>query len=294
MLDIGFRAYDFGRFASVDEFASCISGYKKNAFVHLPLNKTITTALAWEEWNEEYIAGIRDVLDSYGISVKVVGCTINPVDPDEDRRKYGIARFKRNLELARAFGSNIVGTESGAWSTDISYSMETFEPYVFDILLSSLDEMVNTAIKNDVTIAIEPVAINSICTQERIRKVLDKFDDRHLSITFDPVNLIPRHGIAESDGTYRRVASDEAQRKFYLPMLREFKDRISIVHAKDYIMLDNGLKKSDLTVLTGAFDWKDFILDIKKEGIEAPMILENLNPSTLKETLDALNMMYGN
>lgn len=292
MIDIGFRAHDFGSFETVEELACTVASYKQPATIQLALGKVIPSARKWQEWDEEYISSVRDTLASHGVSVAVIGCYINPVHPDEEKRAENVARFKRSLELNKAFGCRIVATETGSWTPDITYSAETFEPYVFDIFCKSLEEMLNAAVKNDAIVAIEPVSFHhTICTMERMVRVLEKFQDEHLKVLLDPVNLVPKCGIPELDGSVRRRPSAEAQRRYFMPLLDAFQDRLCALHGKDYILDDNGLKYGKKPILTGVFDWPAFFKELRERGIDVPMSLENHDPKTLRETLKALSAL---
>lgn len=295
MLDIGFRAHDFGFADSLDSFIETVHHYINGGKLHFAPHKTIRNLLPWTEWTEDYASSIKEKLLDNEITIEVLGCTINPVHPDPDMRRLEIERYKKNLRLSHCFGASIVGTETGSWSPSLSYSAETFEPYVYDIFLSSLDEMLNEAIKRDAVIGIEPAAfIHTICSPERLRMFLETFDDEHLMVTMDPVNLIPRSGIAEPDGSYRRCPSEDAQREYYTPLLEDFRERIAVLHAKDYKLTAEGFKKGDLTALTGVFDWKGFLSLVKRLDLNVPIILENMNPDTLLMTIERLNALYAN
>lgn len=290
MFNIGFRAHDFGSFNSASELANVVSEVKSPAVIQLALNKVIPSARKWTQWDEEYISSIRDDLAAKGVSAAVVGCYINPVHPDKDEREQQLQRFKRSLELNKAFGCKVVGTETGSWTPKITYSPETYEEKVFETLLNSIDFMLNQAIKNDAICAIEPVAFpHTMCTVERTVRVLDKFQDEHLKLIFDPINLVPRLGIPELDGSYRAIPSQEAQLNYITTCLDAFKERLCIIHCKDYILNEDGLKKGDLPVTTGVFRWDLFFKELRKRNLYVPILLENHNPKTLKETLATLN-----
>lgn len=292
MLEIGYRAHDFGVFDTLDEFIRSVHKYKDQAFVHIAPAKTIKNLKNWKDWDDEYVQSIKEKLLKNNIEIKVLGCTINPVNPNKEKRDEEIERYKKNIRLSKSFGAAIVGTETGSWSEAISYSTTTFEPFVYDILLYSFDKMLNEAIKYDAIIGIEPAAyVHTICSPERLRDILERFNDRHFMVTMDPINLIPRSGIIERDGSYRAKPTEEAQRDYYMPLL-DFKDRIAILHAKDFILTNEGYKKGDLTALTGVFDWKSFMREIKKRGFDVPIILENMNPTTLVETENKLRSYY--
>ena len=267
-----------------------VSSIKTPSSIQLALGKVIKPSRAWEDWDGEYISSITADLAAYGVSTAVVGCYINPVHPDEEEREKNIRRFIKSLSLTEAFGCRIVGTETGSWTKDISYSAETYTDKVFSVFLNSLEKMLTAAEKHDAVCAIEAVSHHhTICSVERMAKVLSLFPSDHLKVIYDPVNLVPVNGIKEADGSYPAHPSQEAQRKFYTEALDAFGNRICAIHCKDYILNEKGFKKGDLPALTGVFDWKNFFKELKKRNIASPVLLENHNPATDRETLLALN-----
>ena len=289
MKNIGFRAHDFGSFPSADALGKTVASFKSPASIQLALGKVIKPSRPWTEWDEEYISSVREDLSRHGVSVAVVGCYINPVHPDEDERRRNVERFCRSLELNRAFGCRIVGTETGSWTSDISYNVETYTEKVFTVFLKSLEQMLKAAEEHDAVCAIEAVSFrHTICSVERMARVLETFRSGHLKVIWDPVNLVPLTGIVETDGSNPARPSAEAQRRFYTEALDAFGDRICAIHCKDYVLQENGLKKGDIPVLTGVFDWKGLAKELEKRSIEVPILLENHNPATLRETLSTL------
>ena len=61
---------------------------------------------------------ISDKLKARGIHVAVLGCYINPTDPDENKRQLSVARFIEHLKYAKIIGADMVGTETGRYSSD--------------------------------------------------------------------------------------------------------------------------------------------------------------------------------
>ena len=290
MKNIGFRAHDFGTFSSVEDLGKTVSQVRSPSFIQLALGKVIKPSRSWQEWDEEYISGVRDTLASYGVSIAVVGCYINPVHPDGEKRKENIVRFKTSLRLNRAFGCPVVATETGSWTPDISYNVETYTDKVFTILLESVEQMLDEAEKNGCICALEAVSgHHTICSVERMMKVLDTFKSDHLKVVYDPVNLVPVNGIRELDGSYPARASAQAQRRFYTEALDAFSSHICAIHCKDYVLDEKGFKKGNLPALTGVFDWENFFKELRKRGLDVPVLLENHNPATLSQTLSALD-----
>lgn len=293
MRKFGFRAHDFGSFPSVEALASTISEVQSPTLLHFALNKAVPSARSWKDWDEDYALSIRDTLAKKGITIAIASGYINPVNPDPSiRAKEHVARFVRTVELAKAFGSTIVGTETGSVTLDNSYSQETSNPKNLKTFYESLDQMLNAAIRADVTCAIEAVAKqHTICSIERMARTLEKFNDPHLQVIYDPINLVPWIGIGETDGSVMKEPSHEAQASFYNQAFDAFSSRICAIHCKDYRLDEKGWKIGNLNAPSGVFDWKGFFAELDKRQINVPILLENLNPNTVKADLQTLKAL---
>ena len=286
---IGYRAHDFGSFDSASALGERIESIRPS-FIQLALNKVIPSARPWEDWDEEYISGIASALMQHGVTVAIIGCYINPINPDKEARKREIQRFGKSLSLSSAFGCPYVGTETGTASPAGGYSIETSSPENLKIFYDSLSEMLDLAEKYDAYVAVEAVARNhTISSIERMAGILEKFHTKRLRTIFDPVNLLPYTGIPEKDGVPLKVPSEEAERRFVCDVLDLYGDTLAAIHCKDYILdPETGTKTGDLPALTGIFRWQNFAEELRKRNIDIPWILENHNPKTVKETAETL------
>lgn len=291
MIRIGYRAHDFGKFNTPAELGKTIREKTgENSFIQLALNKSFPTARSWQEWDEEYIHNVIEELGKYGVSVKIVGCYIQPTHPDEEKRKSDIERFKKSLSLNRAFECKLIATETGTRNPKGGYSPETADPKYIDLFYSSLSEMVDAAEKYDAYTLIEGVNHqHTIASLERMKNMMDKFPSNRLKVLFDPINMVDYSGIRERDGVPLQHPTKEACRDFYAPILDAYGDRLAAIHTKDYRLDENdGHKIGDIPALTGVFDWEGFAKEIKKRNIDVPWSLENHNPDTCKKTKDIL------
>ncbi|MFA6689570.1 MAG: sugar phosphate isomerase/epimerase family protein [Sphaerochaetaceae bacterium] len=288
-MQLGFRAHDFGKFATADELATVIETFQTPSSIQLALKKVIPTALDASDYTPRYIDGIRQALAAHGVHVAVIGCYINPVHPDPEQLEAHLKRFETHLKFNREFGCRIVGTETGSLNPDCSYHPDTSEPAVFDRLCRSIGRLLEAAVKYDGIVAVEAVSrSHTICSIARMVRLLEKFDTPHLRVIYDPVNLTPWTGIPELDGSVRRHPSQEAQRSFFRQALDAFGDKIVAIHAKDYVLDEAGRKIGDIPLGTGTMDWKCLAQELQERLIDVPVLLENLNPATLTQTLDYL------
>ncbi len=293
MLKLGFRAHDFGSFSSIEELSCHIESFYPESIIQLALKKVIPSSRPWQEWDGEYASYIRDTLSAHGVKIAILGCYINPVHPDEEKRKNEILRFKKNLELHTYFGTRIVATETGTQNPKGGYSPLTSDPKYLELFYSSLSEMVDTAEKYGALCTIEAVNhTHTMTSLERMADMLEKFPSKNLKVLLDPINLVPYTGIREKDGSELTRPTAEAQKAFYAPILDVYGDRLVAIHCKDYVLSEEGTKIGNLPALTGVFDWQGFMREMKKRHYDIPWSLENMNPATVKETVTRLHQMW--
>ena len=285
MLRIGFRAHDLGSFNSAAELGQTVEKIRKESFIQLALNKVIPSARPWQEWDEEYISSLSSTLKEHGVSIAIIGCYINFIEPDEEKRRREIARFRKSLSLAKAFGCPYVGTETGNANPTGGFSLDTSDRKNLEIFRDGLSQIVDAAESYGSYVAIEAVSrVHTISSPERLSSILDEFRSDHLKVIFDPVNLIPWTGIPEYDGVPLKVPSEEAEGSWVRSILDIIGDRLAAIHCKDYYLDEDGTKVGNIPALTGCFRWKAFAEELHRRKIDVPWLLENLNPKTVQNT----------
>jgi len=289
-MHIGFRAHDLGKFTTVQELAQRAASFQHPVTIQLAMKKVIATAKDPSAYTPEYVQAIHDDLAKEGVSIAVIGSYINPVHPDAEVRKRMLADFATNLRFTKEFGCRLVATETGSVHPDCSYSPDTYEPEILDRFHASLEFLLEQAERYDAIVGIEPVNhAHTICSIQRMVDLLDRYPTPHLGVVFDPVNLVGYTGIPESDGSFHRHPSREAQQRYFAEALDAFGPRIKAIHVKDFILSEQGTKIGDLTAGTGVMDWHLFNAELEKRHIDVPCLLENLNPDTLTKTLASLS-----
>jgi sugar phosphate isomerase/epimerase len=275
MLKIGLRAHDYGTNVSPEKLADILAPYKP-ACIQLALAKALSGVPGHGGLCPGYARGIRKVFEERGISIAVLGCYINPVHPDPEVREKQLRRFEEHLRFARDFGCSLVGTETGSCNGDCSFHPDTEKPAVFDLLCQSLERLVKTAEKCGSIAAIEAVAgQHTVSSIEKMRTVLRRLASPCLKVIYDPVNLIPKAGLFQS------------QKDFFAEAFTAFEDDIAAVHAKDFRM-DAGVKSGALPAGTGELDYPALLSLIaeRKPGID--ILLENSSPDTGKQAIEFL------
>jgi len=267
MLQIGLRAHDYGTNVSPERLAEILGEFQP-ASIQLALAKSLRDAPKPRSLSQGYARYIRQTLEAKGIPIAVLGCYINPVHPDPDAREKHLYRFEEHLRFARDFGCAMVGTETGSLNGDCSFHPDTEKPETLDLLCRSLERLVATAEKCGSIAAIEAVADqHTVHSIEKMELVLRRLASPALRVIYDPVNLIPKSGLQESQGD------------FFARTFDAFGDKIAAIHAKDFRM-ENGMKNGALPAGTGDLDYRALLRIVmeRKPGID--ILLENSSPDT--------------
>ncbi len=288
MLDLGFRAHDFCKFASAQDLAATAAIFRKNACLHFAPYKALENSP--KPLTSEWAQQVKRTFDSNGIRVAILGCYINPVHPDLEKRESELKLFENGLEMAHLLGNPIVATETGSHDARNIRCEETWTDKNFSIFLNIIERLLTKAVNNNVTMAIEAVADkNTIDTPQRMIKVMQTFESPNLRVLFDAVNIMPINGVDNYETYY-----DEA-----VSMLAPY---ICAMHLKDFIWADRldsypfatgPVKKGTIPIGEGLMPWKTLFNIYKKYHVDnVPMTLENFNPKTLKQSLEFIETTY--
>lgn len=225
---IGIRAHDFGKLP-LEKLVEEING-KGFTAVQLALNKAVEGINSGSgTLNPGMGQYIGDTFRKNNIRIAVMGCYINPIEPDENERRISLDRFKEHIRYARDFGCNIVATETGSINQDWSFNIENNSEQTWQKMVVSIKELVNEAEKFGVFVGIEGVIRHIVNSPSKIKRLLDTIDSNNLQVIFDPVNLLDMDNYQRQDEIIREC-------------IEMFGDRIVIVHAKDFVIQDNELK----------------------------------------------------
>lgn len=285
MLDLGFRAHDFGKFSNAESLALTVESFLSPACLHLAPYKVLpqTEKPLTCEWAEK-TAGI---FAKHNIRTAILGVYINPVHPDDNKREEEIRTFENGIEIARSLNNPIVATETGSADARNIRCEETWSERYFSIFMNNIERLLKKAEDNHVIMALEAVADkNTIDTPQRMLKVMETFNSPNLRVLFDAVNILPIHGVENYSSYF-----DEA-----VAMLSPY---ISCMHIKDFVFKDSNsefpfadgsVKKGTIPAGEGIMPWPVIFSIYRKYNLMGvPMTMENFNPETLKESIDYVN-----
>ena len=244
-LNLGIRAHDMEK-RQLKELASAIAG-KNLQCIQLALKKSLDDMNIKPGSLSPGIARlIKQEFQKHQIDIAVLGCYVNMIHPDPIERRAGLDYFKEHIRFARDFGCSIVGSETGNVHAENGYTKDNFLEGPFQAVVESVRELVDEAEKFGVIVGIEAGVNHPIYSPRTMKRLLDAIPSNNLQVIFDPVNLLTTE-------TYHN------QRNIIQEAFDLFGNRIVILHAKDFQIMDGELKTvpvgQGLLDYTHIFSW---------------------------------------
>ena len=288
MLDLGFRAHDFCKFSSATALASTAASFRQNSCLHFAPYKALENVPKplTPQWAKE----TKNSFATKGIRVAILGCYINPVHPEPEKRESELKVFENGLEVASYLGNPIVATETGSLDARNIRCENTWTDKNFCAFLNIIERLLNRAIKNNVTMAIEAVADkNTIDTPQRMLKVMQTFESPNLRVLFDAVNILPIKGVDNFETYYDEAVSMLAP---YICAMH-LKDFVWAEHLNEFPFATGPVKNGTIPIGEGLMPWKTILGIYKKYKVDkVPMTLENFKEATLKRSLEFVESTY--
>lgn len=170
------------------------------------------------------------VADSFareGVRIGVLGCYINPIDPDPALRRRQIDRFKEHLRFARDFGTSLVATETGSVKAYKAVHPDASDEAMWSLLRSAVEELVEEAGRFGVFATIEASQSEVVRTPEQMQRLLEEVPSPHFGVLMDPVNLL-------------NASNYERQHEIVKRAFELWGERIVMAHIKDFDITPEG------------------------------------------------------
>ena len=276
IMRIGIRAHDVA-YAPLDEL---IPNIHKQGFhcMHIALSKSIKEFKPGVETMTPGLAMyIKELCAENKVDVAVLGCYLNLCNPNPEKHKEIVEKYKAHIRFASILGCGVVGTETGAVNEEYEYEPANHSDEALQCFIDNLRPIVKYAEQFGVIVAIEPVWKHIVNTVERARKVLDAIDSPNLQIIFDPVNLLYTGNIDKQD---------EIIEKAFDLLLKD----IAVVHCKDYVVENDELKS--IAAGTGGLNYPLLLKKIKEYKPYVHCTLENTVPENAVATREFMEKLY--
>ena len=276
-MNYGMRCHDICPKADMDTVFDAV---KNNGIdqIQLALGKSISGYdFNYGHYSPGFGRLIGRTLKERDIHVAVLGCYINPTNPDEKTRQAEVRKFIEHLKYAKAIGADMVGTETGRYSAAFDVVPYTYTEGCYQLLLKSMREIVSAAQKLGVIVGVEAVHDHTLYCPEIMRRFLEDVDSPNVEVILDPVNLIS----AENHQNQDQVIEDA---------FRLYGDRISVIHVKDFVMKDG--EPEFAFVGTGLLHFETLMRKVKEHKPYIAMLLENSNPQRYHKDVEYLQGIY--
>lgn len=254
------RAHDLGVkgeeniVARLDEFGLC--GVQLVAYKCLD-----GIAYAPGAMTKERAAELHRVFEEHQKTVPLIGAYFNPVHPNEEKIKNGVAVFKDYLKLSHDLGCDIVGSETGSYNGDKwTYHPQNRTEEAVQRVISTFSELADYAKDCGSYIGMEG-AFGHVCwnvkTLDRAVKAIGR---SNIKIIFDLYNYLDGSNVNEMYDILHEG-------------LETFGDRIVVFHIKDCTIAEDGTLKQ-VGVGKGIFDYSRIIPEIRKVCPDANLVFE--------------------
>ncbi|HIQ75567.1 MAG TPA: sugar phosphate isomerase/epimerase [Candidatus Cottocaccamicrobium excrementipullorum] len=231
MIQFGMRAHDFCKPGKMEEV---FAGLHQAGIRHIQLamEKSISDYdFAYGNYSAGLGRFIGEKLKENDLHVAVLGCYINPVIPDEERRMAEVNRFIERLRYAKRMDADMVGTETGRYSLDMSVTPLTESKECYRLLLDSFTRIAEAAEALGVVVGVEGVFDHTLSSPEKMKQFLDDIASPSFEVILDAANLIAPW-----------TTKPETQNEIIDKAFSLYGDRISVLHLKDCVFDENGVQ----------------------------------------------------
>lgn len=274
----GMRAHDLGGKQTFDQLIDKLTEHNID-IIQLAFKKSIIDIdFTTGNYNPGLGHFINKRLADNNIHVAVLGCYINPTNPDENKRKAEVARFIEHLKYAKAIGADMVGTETGRLDENFKIVPGTYTETCYQRLLKSMREIVDAAEKLGVIVGVEGVATHTIYSPEMMQRFLDDINSPNVEVILDPVNLLDRNNYKEQENVIAKA-------------FKYYGDKISVMHIKDFKLDENGDVAFE-QVGEGLFNYAPLFKQLKATKPHITMLIENSNGGRYHSDCEYLQKIY--
>jgi len=197
------------------------------------------------------VAAIRQHASKEGIELTSIGCGLGwelpMTSPDPKVRGKAVEAMARVLQIAKGLGVDSVLTVPGSVTPEVPYDVAV------ENALASIQDLVPTAEKAQVAIAVENVWNKFLLSPVETRDFIDQFQSEYVGAFFDIGNII-LYGYPEQ-------------------WIRILGPRIRMVHAKDF-RASAGNFDGFVMLMEGDVNWPAVMAAFDEIGYDRPLVAE--------------------
>ncbi|MGL5436642.1 MAG: sugar phosphate isomerase/epimerase family protein [Lachnospiraceae bacterium] len=277
-MNYGMRCHDICKRGNIDQVLDTVKANNIDQ-IQLAMGKSFEGYdFSYGHYSPGFAHMIADKLGERGLHVAVLGCYINPTNPNEEKRQTEVKKFIEHLKYAKIIGADMVGTETGRYSEVFEVVPETYTEENYQLLLKSMREIVSAAEKIGMIVGVEAVHDHTLYSPAMMRRFLNDIDSPVVEAILDPVNLISADNYQTQEAVIDRA-------------WELYGDRVTILHIKDFRM-ENGAPEFE-HVGDGIFNYHPILKHIKRDKPFVTMLLENSKPERYHSDVAYLQKIYG-
>lgn len=215
---------------------------------------------------------VKTAFAKNGITIAVLGCYINIIDPDLTKRNKVLTQFNKYLTAAHSFGANLVATETGSVDPTFHKTINNFTPIKIDETISVIKNMVECAEKVGCLVGIEPGVNHPIYSLEITKKLLKEITSPNLQIILDPGSLV--------------MNADDDPVEILKQGIQEFGSKIYAFHIKDFVYKTDHIEITPIG--EGSVDIEKMLQTINDMQPNAFAIADELSSEKIDQSLTRL------
>lgn len=271
MIELGIFSNVFGN----DSFEQAIRKIRHHGFSHIQFD---FGSIGLEELPEtitiQDVDKVKKIVDQYEVSISAVSGTFNTLDQEPERLKENIRRFNQLVNVTRELGSSIVTICTGSFDPISMWRNhpDNTSDRAWEQLRTSLLPMVESAEKNDITLAFEPEQANVIKDATSAKELIDSIGSTKLKVLFDAANLINQQNAHQME---KKI--EEA--------LQLLHDQIAYAHCKDVFATSDGVTFKPIGA--GNLSFSHYLQSLSKY-YDGPIAIHGISESEVEQAMQTL------
>lgn len=217
--------------------------------------------------DEDTIQAFADAAKAADIVIAEVGAFgNNPISPDEDTRRQGIAKCQERLALADAIGArccvNVAGSRGERWAGP---DPDNLSQATFDLVVESVREIIDGVNPSRSFYTLETMPWVFPHTVDSFLRLVEAVDRKAFAVHFDPVNMICSPEVYFDNASLLREG------------VAKLGPHIRSCHAKDILLADKlTVHLDEVRPGLGALDYAVFLKELDKLDPDTPLMIEHL------------------
>ncbi len=219
----------------------------------------------WTKVTDAYLRALPSWIRQEDLQAEVLGAYVNCVEPSILIMNTRAEDLGRAIELAPALGAKRLTAWTGGYGPKLFTSdPKNWTPAAEDAILRTLEPHYKRLEQGKLRLALESYITLTCPDAPSLRRVLDR-TPACINAVFDPPNLTPTAAYQQRD-------------QVLVDMLKTLKDRVGVVHWKDFRLAPDGRSYELPGPLGGVMNYELFLKCVKQLPDDTPIVMEHITP----------------